>query len=112
MSVYENIFNSFSDGIYYIPRKTIFGVSRLDTNTIISKKYLGNDKEIYGYVAGMTLLNAVGLTTQVSNRITIVSNKESIFDYWQATSVCYEFKNRGDKTKLCSIAIIRNNSTY
>lgn len=73
----QKMIKRFSDGIYYIPRKTIFGDSRLDVDKIISKKYLTNKDEVYGYIAGITLLNSLSLTTQVPNRITIVTNKES-----------------------------------
>lgn len=38
----QKMIKRFSDGIYYIPRKTIFGDSRLDVDKIISKKYLTN----------------------------------------------------------------------
>ncbi|MFQ6794305.1 MAG: DUF6088 family protein [Thomasclavelia sp.] len=73
----QKMIKRFSDGIYYIPRKTIFGDLRLDVDKIISKKYLTNKDEVYGYIAGITLLNSLSLTTQVPNRITIVTNKES-----------------------------------
>lgn len=75
--VEKNMMKRFSTGIYYIPRKTIFGESILNTNKIISKKYLSNKEDVYGYIAGMSLLNTMGLTTQVPNQITVVTNKES-----------------------------------
>lgn len=73
----KKMIKRFSEGIYYIPRKSVFGDSRLNVDKIISKKYLGDKNEVYGYIAGMSLLNSLGLTTQVPNRITIVTNKES-----------------------------------
>ena len=39
----EGLIKRFSNGIYYIPRKTIFGDSILSTDKVISKKYLSND---------------------------------------------------------------------
>lgn len=73
----EKMLKRFSTGIYYIPRKTIFGDSILSTNKVISKKYLSNNDEVYGYVTGMSLLNSLGLTTQVPNSISIVTNNEA-----------------------------------
>lgn len=67
----------FSTGVYYIPRKTIFGDSLLNPQKVIDKKYIKNDIEVYGYVSGMALLNRLGITTQVPNTITIVTNNET-----------------------------------
>lgn len=67
----------FSTGVYYIPRKTLFGDSLLNPQKVITKKYLSNSLETYGYVSGTALLNTLGLTTQVPNMITVVSNNES-----------------------------------
>ena len=67
----------YSTGIYYIPRKTLFGDSILSPEKIISKRYISNKDNVYGYISGISLLNSVGLTTQVPNIITIVTNQES-----------------------------------
>lgn len=67
----------FSAGVYYIPRKTLFGESLLNPQKVITKKYVENDTETYGYLSGTALLNSLGLTTQVPNIITIVTNNES-----------------------------------
>jgi len=73
----EKKIKRYSTGIYYIPRKTLFGDSILSANKVIEKKYLSNDDDVYGYVTGVSLLNSLGLTTQVPNSISIVTNKES-----------------------------------
>lgn len=73
----QKMIKRFSMGVYYIPRKTIFGDSILNTNKIISKKYLSNQEDVYGYMSGISLLNTLGLTTQVPNQMTIVTNNES-----------------------------------
>ena len=67
----------YTTGVYYIPRKTLFGDSLLDSDRVITKKYIESDGKIYGYVSGTALLNSFGLTTQVPNMITIVTNNES-----------------------------------
>lgn len=73
----QKMIKRFSMGVYYIPRKTIFGDSILNTNKIISKKYLSNQEDVYGYMSGISLLNTLGLTTQVPSQMTIVTNNES-----------------------------------
>lgn len=67
----------FSTGVYYIPRKTVLGDSILNPRKVIAKKYIQNSQDIYGYLGGTSLLNSFGLTTQVPNVITVISNNES-----------------------------------
>lgn len=73
----KNQLKRFSIGVYYIPRTTLFGDSLLNPQKVIAKKYIKNGSETYGYVSGTTLLNSLGLTTQVPNMITVVTNNES-----------------------------------
>ena len=47
----------FENGIYYIPAKTIFGISTLSTIKVIEKKYIKQDEEVYGFYSGITFLN-------------------------------------------------------
>lgn len=75
----------YTTGVYYIPRKTLFGDSLLDSDRVVTKKYIESKGEVYGYVSGTALLNSLGLTTQVPNMITIVTNNE---------------KSRGRKVKI------------
>lgn len=79
------ILKRYTTGIYYIPRKTMFGESLLDSNKIVVKKYIESNGNVYGYVSGTALLNSLGLTTQVPNMITVVTNNE---------------KSRGRKVKI------------
>ena len=67
----------YTTGVYYIPRKTLFGDSLLDADRVVAKKYIENNGEVYGYVSGTALLNSLGLTTQLPNMISIVTNNES-----------------------------------
>lgn len=67
----------FENGIYYIPTRTIFGISKLDPAKVAFRKYVADNEKIYGYYSGLTLLNGLGLTTQVPNVIEIVTNKET-----------------------------------
>ena len=67
----------FENGIYYIPAKTIFGISTLSTIKVIEKKYIKKDEEVYGFYSGITFMNNIGITTQVPNTYEIMTNKES-----------------------------------
>ncbi len=66
----------FSQGVYYIPKITLIGKSRLSTKSVYEKKYIKDENEIYGYYTGLFFQNAIGLTTQVPNTIEIVTNRE------------------------------------
>lgn len=60
-------------GLYYIPKKSIFGELPLTIKDFIQKYlYLGNKR--IGYITGINLFNRYGLTTQLSNSIEIATN--------------------------------------
>ena len=67
----------FATGIYYFSRKMPWGESQLNPRKVIEKRFLSSGKDIYGYIAGLSLLNQAGLSTQVPNLIELVTNNES-----------------------------------
>jgi len=67
----------FDSGIYYFPKKMPWGDSTLDAGKIIQRRFLSGGDDIYGYIAGASLLNKTGLSTQVPNLLELVSNNES-----------------------------------
>lgn len=67
----------FDRGIYYIPIKTEFGNSLLNSYKVITKKYIGNEENKIGFFSHKTLLNKYGFSTQVPNVLEIVTNKEA-----------------------------------
>ena len=67
----------FDTGIYYFPEKMPWGDSRLNPKKIVDRRFISDGKEIYGYIAGLSLMNMTALSTQVPNLIEIVTNKES-----------------------------------
>lgn len=67
----------FERGVYYIPRKTPIGKSRLSASKVYEKKYISDDNGIFGFYSGVMLENMIGLTNQVPNVIEIITNKES-----------------------------------
>lgn len=67
----------YSQGVYYIPKKTVLGYSPLSFESIIERKYIFEDKKIFGYYSGNSLLNMIGLSTQVPNIPEITTNNEA-----------------------------------
>ena len=67
----------FDTGIYYFPIKTFFGDSTLSPQKIVDRRFLSDGNDVYGYIAGRSLLNMTGLSTQVPNLIELVTNNES-----------------------------------
>jgi len=67
----------FDVGIYYFPKKMPYGDSVLNSRKVVQKRFLGSDGEVYGYIAGLSLLNQAGLSTQVPNLLELVTNNES-----------------------------------
>lgn len=68
----------FDAGVYYIPTKSIIGISTITTEDVVNKKYICYKDDVYGVYSGLYLLNMFSLTTQMPNTIEIVSNKESM----------------------------------
>ena len=95
-----------NQGTYYMPKKGIIGDVPLSFEEIIYKKYIKNDDEIFGYISGLTLLNEVGLSTQVPNIIEITTNKEKNIKRKIAID------NRKVITRKPNIEINKNNVLY
>lgn len=68
----------FANGVYYIPQKTIFGLSTITADHVINKKYLRNENEVYGVYGGLKLQNLFLITTQMPNTVEIVTNNETM----------------------------------
>lgn len=66
----------FDNGIYFLPKKTIFkSDSQLAPEKVLECKYLRDKDERCGYVSGLMFFNQMGLTTQVPMMYEVVSNK-------------------------------------
>lgn len=73
--VKEDIIKMYAKGIYYQPIKNVFGEMPINKNKIIERKYLkDNNGRIKGYISGEKLFNRFGLTTQISNKLYIITN--------------------------------------
>jgi len=67
----------YSQGIYYIPKKTVLGYSTISFESIIERKYISDNNKVFGYYSGMSLLNTIGLSSQVPNIPEITTNNEA-----------------------------------
>lgn len=68
----------FDNGVYYIPQKTILGLSTITADDVINKKYVQNGKDVYGVYSGLKLQNIFSVTTQMPNTVEIVTNNETM----------------------------------
>ena len=67
----------FDTGVYFIPIKMPFGDSLLSPQKVVERKFISYGDDVYGYVAGLALMNGAGLTTQMPNIVEIVTNNEA-----------------------------------
>ena len=68
----------YDNGIYYIPKQGgVLGKSYLDPSMVVMYKYVQNKSERFGYVTGLSFANQLGLTTQMSAVIEVVTNREA-----------------------------------
>lgn len=68
----------FDTGIYYLPKASrLLKKSYLDPMKVIVRKYIQSTTEIYGYFAGATFANQIGLTTQMPATLEIITSKEA-----------------------------------
>jgi len=66
-----------SKGVFYIPRKTVFGELGPDSNGIL-ERYLFEDGKRVAYETGFSLYNKLGLTTQMAFKLKIATKKNPI----------------------------------
>lgn len=74
----KGILKRYDNGIYFIPKKTIFkSNSQLSRDKVIQKKYLQDEGKCCGYFSGISFANKLGITTQVPIACEVVTNKAS-----------------------------------
>jgi hypothetical protein len=64
-----------SKGVFYIPRKTVFGALGPDSSKVL-ERYLFEDGKRVAYETGFSLYNRLGLTTQMAFRIKVASKNK------------------------------------
>lgn len=67
----------YDKGVYYIPTQTALGQSLLNPLRVIEKKYLSENDKAIGYFSGVSLLNKMGISTQVPSTLEIYTNNET-----------------------------------
>lgn len=55
----------YQKGIYYRPKVTAFGISLLNPMQVVIESYVKKGKDEFGYETGPSLVNKLGLTTQI-----------------------------------------------
>jgi predicted transcriptional regulator of viral defense system len=73
----KGVIKKISKGVFYIPRKTIFGELGPDSNGILDR-YLFIDGKRVAYETGYSLFNKLGLTTQMAFKIKVATKKNPI----------------------------------
>lgn len=73
----KGVIKKISKGVFYIPRKTIFGELGPDSNGILAR-YLFEDGKRVAYETGFSLYNRLGLTTQMAFKIKVATKKNPI----------------------------------
>ena len=68
----------YTKGVYFIPKKTFFGISTITADSVVEKRYLKELNNVYGIYSGLKLLNLFSITTQVPNVVEIVTNNETM----------------------------------
>lgn len=64
----------FKKGVYYRTKKTPLGETKINKNALIADKYLKGDS---GYETGLSVLNRMGLTTQIPAERVVATNRAS-----------------------------------
>ena len=68
-------FIRYKKGIYYKCVNTFFGKTKIKYADLVKRLYLEDEGEVYGYETGPSLINDLGLTTQVPKYLFIATNK-------------------------------------
>lgn len=68
----------FDTGVYYLSKDSrLLEKPYLDPIKVITRKYIENGTETYGYFSGAYFSNQLGLTTQMPAVIEVVTDKEA-----------------------------------
>jgi len=73
----RGVVDSASAGVFYKPKRTLFGILKPSEEELIKPYLYENDKRI-AYITGTALYNRMGLTTQVPQNISIASRGKRV----------------------------------
>ena len=64
----------FCSGIVYRPEKSAFGDLPMDPAILVARLYIGEGREVRGYVTGAAFLHAIGLSTWMPAETEVATN--------------------------------------
>ena len=71
----EGKLQKYENGIYYLPKKSRLKTSvGVNADTVARYKYVSRGGKVDGFYSGNTFANQLGISTQVPNKVEIVSN--------------------------------------
>ena len=73
----KGMIKKISTGVFYIPRKTVFGELGPDSNGILERHLFDEGKRV-AYETGFSLYNRLGLTTQMAFKIKVATKGNPI----------------------------------
>lgn len=73
----KGMIKKISKGLFYIPRKTVFGELGPDSNGILERHLFDKGKRV-AYETGFSLYNRLGLTTQMAFKIKVATKGNPI----------------------------------
>lgn len=84
----------FDDGIFYRTKKNKFGEIKMDYQELVKDIYLFDVKEknVIGYRVGAVVFNEMGITDNMENRITIVTNNRVKRKFLNKTNLNIDLK--------------------
>ncbi len=71
----EGKLQKYESGIYYLPKKSRLKANvGVNADSVARYKYISKDGKVDGFYSGNTFANQLGISTQVPNKVEIVSN--------------------------------------
>ncbi len=67
----------YDRGIYYIPRRGLFGKIPLSAESVVERKFIACGDDVFGYYSGLALENRAGLSEQVPAVLEVTTNVAS-----------------------------------
>lgn len=65
----------YEDGVYYLPKKSrLSGAVGINADMVAKYKYIARRGKVDGFYSGNAFANQIGISTQVPNKVEIVSN--------------------------------------
>lgn len=76
-SVKEGTLIKFDKGIYYLPKMTEFGMAAPSLERVVERKYVRDEKRVFGIYGKLSLEERFGKSDQIPNAIEVITNNAS-----------------------------------